>query len=60
MFKTAKKAEKTLWFFEKELTHDFESKFGSCIFCNICLDRVRRDDDTNKQTNKQMIGRPVK
>ena len=21
------------------------------IFFNICLDRVRRDDDTNKQTN---------
>ena len=51
MFKTAKKAEKTLCFFQKELTHDLESKFESCIFCDICLDRVRRDDDTNKQTN---------
>ena len=42
--------KKTLWFFQKELTHDFESKFESCIFCNS-LDRVRRHDDTNKQTN---------
>ena len=40
MFKTAKKAEKTFWFFQKELTNDFESKFESCIFCNICLCRV--------------------
>lgn len=55
MFKTPKLAKKTLWFFQKELTHDFESKFESCIFCNICLDRVRRDDDTNKQK----IARPV-
>ena len=51
MFKTPKLAKKTLWFFQKELTHDFESKFESCIFCNICLDRVRRDDDASKQTN---------
>ena len=51
MFKTPKLAKKTLWFFQKELTHDFESKFESCIFCNSCLDRVRRHDDTNKQTN---------
>ena len=45
MFKTAKKAEQTLSFFQKDLTHDFKSKFESCIFCNIW------DDDTNKQTN---------
>ena len=51
MFKTPKLAKKTLWFFQKELTHHFESKFESCIFCNSCLDRVRRHDDTNKQTN---------
>ena len=51
MFKTPKLAKKTPWFFQKELTHDFESKFESCIFCNICLDRVRRDDDANKRTN---------
>ena len=51
MFKTPELAKKTLWFFQKELTHDFESKFESCIFCNSCLDRVRRRDDTNKQTN---------
>ena len=51
MFKTPELAKKTLWFFQKELTHDFEWKFESCIFCNSCLDRVRRHDDTNKQTN---------
>ena len=32
MFKTAKLAEKTLWFFRKELTHDFESEIWQLYF----------------------------